>query len=173
MSALARTVYVSNGRAGTVTPIATATNTPGLPIPVGRGPGLIVITPDGGTAYVTSDESIVVPIDTATGTPGAPIRVGVDRPGLHDQPDGIAVAPDGKTVYVANIGSGTVTPIDTATNAPGEPVEVGVRPRAIVITPDSKTAYVVNQSRPQPPPWHDDEAENAGCPSRSRTSAAP
>ena len=119
MSALIRTVYVSNGRGGTVTPIVTATNTPGPPIPVGRGPGLIVITPDGNTAYVTSNESTVVPVDTATGTPGAPIRVGVDRPGLHDQPDGIAITPDGKTVYVANIGSGTVTPIDTATNAPG------------------------------------------------------
>jgi YVTN family beta-propeller protein len=152
VSGLARIVYVSNGRGGTVTPIATAANTPGLPIPVGRGPGLIAITPDGRTAYVTSDESTVVPIDTATGTPGPPIRAGVDRPGLHDQPDGIAITPDGKTVYVANIGSGTVTPIDTATNAPGEPIEVGVRPRSIVITPDSKTAYVVNQSRPQPPP---------------------
>ena len=164
MSALARTVYVSNGRGGTVTPIVTAANTPGPPIPVGLGPGLIVITPDGRTAYVTSDESIVVPIDTATGTPGPPIRVGVDRPGLHDQPDGIAITPDGKTVYVANIGSGTVTPIDTATNAPEEPIEVGVRPRSIVITPDGKTAYVVNQSRPQPPPWHDYEAEKRGLP---------
>ena len=37
-------------------------------------------------------------------------------PGLHDQPDGNAITPDGRTVYVANIGSGTVTPIDTATN---------------------------------------------------------
>jgi len=101
----------------------------------GRGPGLIVITPDGKTAYVTSDESIVVPIDTATSTPGPPIAVGVNRPGLHDQPDGIAITPDGRTVYVANIGSGTVTPIDTATNTPGEPVEVGVRPRAIVNHP--------------------------------------
>ena len=164
MSGPVQTVYVSNGRGGTVTPIDTATNTPGPPIPIGRGPGLIAITPDGKTAYVTSDESIVVPIDTATGTPGAPIRVGVNRPGLHDQPDGIAITPDGKTVYVANIGSGTVTPIDTATNTPGEPVEVGVRPRAIVITPDGKTAYVVNQSRPQPPPWHSYEAEKRGLP---------
>jgi DNA-binding beta-propeller fold protein YncE len=57
--------------------------------------------------------SIVVPIDTATSTPGPPIAVGVNRPGLHDQPDGIAITPDGRTVYVANIGSGTVTPIDT------------------------------------------------------------
>lgn len=101
MSGLARAVYVSNGRGGTVTPIATTTNTPGPPIPVGRGPGLIVTTPDGKTAYITSDESIVVPIDTATGTPGPPITVGVNRSGLHDQPDGIAITPDGKTVYVA------------------------------------------------------------------------
>ena len=152
MSGPVQTVYVSNGRGGTVTPIDTATNTPGPPIPIGRGPGLIAITPDGKTAYVTSDESIVVPIDTATNTPGPPIAVGVNRPGLHDQPDGIVITPDGKTVYVANIGSGTVTPIDTATNAPGEPIEVGVRPRAIGITPDSTTGYMVNQSRPQPPP---------------------
>ena len=157
-------MYVSNGRGGTVTPIDTATNTPGPPISIGPGPGLIGMAPDGRTAYVTSNESIVVPIDTATGTPGAPIRVGVTGPGVHDQPDGIAITPDGRTVYVANIGSGTVTPIDTATNTPGEPVEVGVRPRAIVITPDSRTAYVVNQSRPQPPPWHAYEAEKRGLP---------
>jgi len=161
-----QTVYVSrgDGRGGTVTPIDTATNTLGAPIPIGRSAGLIVMAADGRTAYVTSDESIVVPIDTATGTPGAPIRVGVTGPGLHDQPDGIVITPDGRTVYVANIGSGTVTPIDTATNTPGEPVEVGVRPRAIVITPDGRTAYVVNQSRPQPPPWHSYEAEKRGLP---------
>ena len=174
MSGPVQTVYVSNGRGGTVTPIDTATNTPGPPILIGRGPGLIAITPDGKTAYVTSDESIVVPIDTATNTPGPPIAVGVNRPGLHDQPDGIAITPDGKTVYVANIGSGRVTPIDTATNTPGEPVEVGVRPRAIVITPDGKTAYVVNQSRPQRPPWHSYEAENEDCRRNRRpTPAAP
>ena len=88
MSGLARTVYVSIGRGGTVTPIATATNTPGPPIPVGRGPGLIAITPDGKTAYVTSDESLVVPIDTATGTPGPPIRVGVTAPDSTTSPTG-------------------------------------------------------------------------------------
>ena len=74
MSGPARTVYVSNGRAGTVTPIAAATNTPGPPIPVGRGPGLIVITPDGRTAYVASWQGgTVTPIATETNTPGTPI----------------------------------------------------------------------------------------------------
>ena len=150
------TVYVSNGRGSTVTPIAIATNTAGQPIEVsggpgsGRGPGSIAITPDGKTAYVVMSghpTGTVMPIATASNTPGEPIEVG-------EGPESIAITPDGKTVYVANIGSGTVTPIATATNTPGPPIKVGVRPRAIAITPDGKTAYVANQSRPQPPPWH-------------------
>jgi len=162
---LARTVYVSSGRGGTVTPIATATNTAGEPIEVGggpgsgRGPGLIAVTPDGKTAYVVivGHPGAVVPIATATNTPGPPIEIG-------NHPDGIVITPDGKTVYVANINSGTVTPIATATNTAGEPVVVGVRPRAIAVTPDGKTAYVVNQSRPQPPPWRSYEAGKRGRP---------
>ena len=39
---------------GTVTPIATATNTPGTPINVGTGPAGIAITPNGQTAYVAN-----------------------------------------------------------------------------------------------------------------------
>lgn len=128
MPGLARIVYVSNGRGDTVTPIATATNTPGPPISVSPAPGEIVVTPDGKTAYVTTDGPLVVPIATATSTVGPPIRVGVHRPGLHDKPVALAITPDGKTAYAANIGSGTVTPIDTARNTSGEPIEVGVRP---------------------------------------------
>ena len=119
MPGLARNVYVSNGRGDMVTPIATATNTPGPPIPVSPAPGEIVVTPDGKTAYVTTDGPLVVPIATATSTVGPPIRVGVNRPGLHDKPVALAITPDGRTAYAANIGSGTVTPIATATNTPG------------------------------------------------------
>ena len=35
-----------------MTPIETATNTPGPPIPVGSGPWAFAITPDGKTVYV-------------------------------------------------------------------------------------------------------------------------
>lgn len=167
MSGVARTVYVSNGRGGTVTPIAAATNTPGPPIPVGAGPGLIVITPDGRTAYVVNQSrpqpppwhsyeaekrglpqlapdfrGTVTPIDTATHTPGEPIDVG-------REPLAIAITPDGRTVYAANTYDAstspcTVTPIATATNTPGLPIQVGSGPWAFAITPDSKTAYVIN-----------------------------
>ena len=91
-----KTVYVANtwentGRPasapGTVTPIATATNTPGAPIEVGSQPWAFAITPDGRTAYVASWQSgTVTPIATATNTTGTPVEVG-------DGPYAIAVTP--------------------------------------------------------------------------------
>ena len=134
---------------GIVTPIATATGTPGKPITVGPQPWAIAITPDDRTAYVLNNGSgTVTPIATATNTPGKPITVATNTPGkpitVGPQPWAIAITPDGKNAYVLNNGSGTVTPIATATNTPGTPITVGGDPVAIAITPDSKTAYVLN-----------------------------
>jgi len=82
-----------------VVPISTATNTAGQPIPVGRTPFGIAITPDGKTADVVNGNDgargSVTPISTATNTVGPPIKVG-------QSPDAIAVTPDGKTAYVIN-----------------------------------------------------------------------
>ena len=70
-----------------MTPIRTATNTPGKPIKVGKFPRVIAITPDGRTAYVANQDSgTVTPICTATNTPGKPITVGSD-------PVAIAITP--------------------------------------------------------------------------------
>jgi DNA-binding beta-propeller fold protein YncE len=137
-----KTAYVANGGAGSVTPIATATNTAGPPIIVGGTfVGYVAITPDGKTAYANSGFTTrVTPIDTATNTAGTPITVGFN-------PDQIVVSPDGKTVWVAdagNSGRGTVTPIDTATNTAGTPIPAGNGSGHLAITPDGKTVYVVN-----------------------------
>jgi YVTN family beta-propeller protein len=114
-----------------VTPIATATNTPGKPIKVGVRPSAIAITPDGKTAYVANLLSdTVTPIATATNTPGR--TIGVPR-----LPEAIAITPDGKTAYVA-VWDG-VTSIDTATNTRGRLIRVGTGSirgiAAIVVTP--------------------------------------
>ena len=90
------------------------------------------------TAYVANAGSgTVTPIATAASTAEPPIPTG-------EEPDVIAITPDGKTAYVANAGSGTVTPIATATNTAGAPIPTGQEPDAIAITPDGKTAYVAN-----------------------------
>ncbi|MFI5068585.1 MAG: YncE family protein, partial [Streptosporangiales bacterium] len=106
------TIYVANNSSGTVTPISTATNTPGPAIKVGSNPQDIAVTPDGKTAYVANFYSgTVTPISTATNTPGPAIPTGT-------APGWIAVTPDGKTAYVTNEYSGTVTPISKTHNTP-------------------------------------------------------
>src|SRR5215470_298480 len=71
---------VGSNHAKVVTPVDTATNTPGKPIDVGVGggpwpTGMIVITPDGKTAYVTTAPGPITSINTATGMPGKPINI--------------------------------------------------------------------------------------------------
>ena len=165
-----KTVYVIH-MDGKVTPIDTATNKPGTPIPPGEGScpqwravrhacdrgllaGNFVISPDGKTAYATTMSGchaeclgptvIVTPINTATDTLGTPLKFHVTARGTFGQ---LAITPDGKTAYVTT--GSTVTPINTATNTPGTPIHL--RPARsfgsfwgqIVITPDGETAYVL------------------------------
>ena len=90
------------------------------------------------TGYVAdSFGSTVTPIDTATNKAGTAIQVGED-------PEGIAVSPDGATAYVANSGSNTVTPVSTATNKAGKAIPAGDDPFGVAITPDGKTLYVAD-----------------------------
>ena len=82
-----KTAYVasSEGPYRTVTPISTATNTPGTPIRIALGL-IIALTPDGKTLYAVAWHKIV-PISTTTNTPGTPIPV------RYGQPDEIAITP--------------------------------------------------------------------------------
>src|SRR5436190_265561 len=97
-----------------------------------------------GTAYVADQGERnligrITPINTATNRAEGAIWAGVN-------PEVIAITPDGKTLYVANVGSRTVRPISTATNTPGKPIKVDVGPELIAITPNGKTAYVAGLS---------------------------
>jgi DNA-binding beta-propeller fold protein YncE len=129
------TAYVLSNAPSAVTPIRIATGTAGPVIPIGNNPpGLIAVTPDGKTAYVTSNSELT-PIRTATGTAGPAIPV-------RDGGNFIAIAPDGKTVYDSG-GYYGVVPVRTATNTAGPEIPVA-SPDAITITPDGKTAYVAS-----------------------------
>jgi YVTN family beta-propeller protein len=58
----------------------------------------------------------------------------------------LAIAPDGKHVYVTNNNDdGTVSVITTATGAVSAPITVGIRPLGLAITPDGKHVYVANR----------------------------
>jgi DNA-binding beta-propeller fold protein YncE len=156
----AATVYVSYpgkySSAGELTPISTATNTPGKPIRMGTLGGL-AFTPDGKTAYIEGPKGAVVPVSTATNAPGPPIHV--PMPGYL--PFSITMNPDRKTAYLTfvwSIGSkfsGSIVPISTASNTAGPPIWVTSARRpyvlGIVFSPDGKTAYVAAGSIPTTP----------------------
>ena len=153
-----KTAYTINGfPSRTLTPVDLATSTPGKPVTLSGPPEEIAMAPDG-KAYVTiqtgtgtaSDFRAVyefMSLDLATGTPGKPVK-------LSGQPETIAIAPDGKTVYVVSQPSSTVitvTPVDLTTNTAGKPINLSGKPGptaffgaplAIAITPDGTTAYV-------------------------------
>ena len=98
-------------------------------------------------AYITNQgvypnfSNNVTVIDTTTNKVVTTIDVGL-------APAGVAVAPDGSKVYVANEAvNGTVSVIDTATNAVSATVAVGSSPIGVAVKPDGSKVYVANKGR--------------------------
>ncbi|MFE2225351.1 IPT/TIG domain-containing protein [Streptomyces kronopolitis] len=113
---------------------------PVVTVPVGNGPVSVVISPDGGRAYVTDyGSSAVSVLSTATKAVTATIPVAAG-------PWGAAVSPDGRRLYVASLGAGTVSTIDTATNAVIGTVEHMGNPVELAVTPDGAHLFVACQS---------------------------
>jgi YVTN family beta-propeller protein len=89
--------------------------------------------------YVTNSNNVTV-IDTNTNTVVTRIPVGI-------APSGVAVAPDGKHVYVANSDyshdhDSTVSVINTATNTVVATFTVLQNPYAVAVSPDGRRLYV-------------------------------
>jgi len=96
-------------------------------------------------AYITNfKDNTVSVIDTARNIVTATVDVG-------SGPEGVAVTPDRKKVYVVNSGNffgslpGTVSVIDTATNKVIDTVNVGYYPTGIAVNPNGKKVYVASQ----------------------------
>lgn len=88
--------------------------------------------PNAGT--ITGDGTVSV-IDTATNTVVATVRVG-------ESPRGIAVSPDGTSVYVANTLGSSISVLDAQTNVVTATIPVAL-PFGVAITPDGARLYVV------------------------------
>lgn len=110
------------------------------PIPIeGRLPTHIAITPDGGTAYVTSGFfSDVASVDLQLASE-------VERPiPVESEPSEVVVSPDGRSAYVLR---GTaektgVTVLDIWGNGAAVSIRLDMNPADFDLTPDGKTLYV-------------------------------
>jgi len=109
-------------------------------IVTGRGPAGMALDQKLGRAYVAlmGDDSIES-IDVLAGEV-------INRLRLHpgDQPQELALTPDGKTLLVANKGTNTVSFIDAASLVELNRVDVGREPNSVLIHPNGIRAFVFN-----------------------------
>jgi DNA-binding beta-propeller fold protein YncE len=143
-------VSAAHAGAETVTPIRTATNRAGKPIPIASykyRAVSIAATPGGRTVYVLSQNlwsrtgnpsytGIVTEITTASGKASRPISIG-------RSPSDLVITPNGKAVYVS-LAAGVI-PISTAHNRVGGLIHAGVYPDVLAVTPGGKTVFAADQ----------------------------
>ncbi len=72
-------------------------------------------------------------------------NIGPSNPSGAYLPDGMALSPDGKTLYVALNGNNTLGEINTLTNTLTNRITVGDAPRQIVLADHGTVAYVSNE----------------------------
>ncbi|MBB5960518.1 YVTN family beta-propeller protein [Saccharothrix tamanrassetensis] len=134
-----RRVYVVNGRSGVVTAVDPGAGVVGR-IQTGVQLAQAVLRPDGERLYVTGS-GVVAVIQPNPFRLIAAIKVG-------NQPQGIAVTPDGAELYVANTGDGTVSVLDTKSATVITTVTVGGLPQQVAISPDGGEVYVSSLNLP-------------------------
>jgi YVTN family beta-propeller protein len=136
------TVYVVNYGDDTVSVIDTATNqVAGDPIEVSFLPVKVAFSPDGTQAFVSNSLDYTVSvINTATRSVVNAVFVGVDLfNDVLNEPDGVAVTPNGKRVYVAIFGRNgagdTLRVFSSVTGRVVGSAKLGRAPFAVAISP--------------------------------------
>ncbi len=133
-------------------------------IAVGEHPNQLVLHPKDHRLFVAcASSNTVVVIDTLRGIVTETIRTSLfPRAPEGSTPCAVAVAPDGKLLYVANADNNCVAVIDVAVPDKSEVkgyIPTGWYPTSVAVTPDSKTLLVGvgkgNQTKANPRPKSD------------------
>ena len=154
------TVDVSDGQTTTTAPVSVYVAPIRLQnqasIAVGTTPSAALVSPDGQRLYVANTGSNTVSvINTGTGQKidASPSNIFSTDISVGSSPGALALSPDGKRLYVANTGSGTVSVINTDTyaridanpsNIFSTDITVGSSPSALAFGSDGRL-YVANR----------------------------
>lgn len=127
-------VVAYGGRSIDIFDIATRQRVREIDLSPNEGPHGIVWLPDGRIIATTERSRSLTIVDPRRGVSA----IATDQQGTHM----VAVSPDGRRAYTANIGSGTVSVLDLAAGAKLRDIVVGGRPEAIALSPDGRTLWV-------------------------------
>lgn len=107
-------------------------------IPLGehRRPHGAVFLPDGRLAVTSEVSRAVLVVDLARDSVVRVLPTG--QAGTHM----LVLSPDGKTVYTANVGSGSVSALDVSGAAPARTAAVAPRTEGIALSPDGRRLWV-------------------------------
>ena len=100
----------------------------------------IAVTPNDKQVWVVNpdDDSVtVINVQNDANQKVAEIPVG-------DEPQNLAIHPNGRVVYVSNTVSGTISVIDAASRRVVDTIRVGTEPYGIALTPNGRKLYVAN-----------------------------
>ncbi len=189
MGADRRHLYVSNWGSRSVSVVDTVKTRRVRNIKVGLRPNDMALARDGRLFVACAGDNTVHVIETktveSTEAEASPTRrppegtreiistsLYLDSP-EGSTPDGVAVSPDGRTLFVANADNNSVAVVDISNSISEEArknresvsvvegfIPVGWYPSAVAVSPDNQTLFVANgkglASRPNFPPLTDD-----------------
>jgi len=129
-------VVAYGGQTIDVFDVATRTKLRTIDLAPGQGPHGIFWLSDGRIVATTERSQSLTIVDTRDRDRVSSIVTG--QQGTHM----VAVTPDRRRAFTANIGSGTVSVIDLAAGRKLSDLAVGGRPEGIALTPDGRTLWV-------------------------------
>ncbi|HEY0325357.1 MAG TPA: cytochrome D1 domain-containing protein [Allosphingosinicella sp.] len=116
--------------------IATRERLRSIDLSPNQGPHGIAWLPDGRILATTERSQSLTIVDTSRGDAVSAISTG--QRGTHM----VAVTPDFRRAFTANIPDGTVSVLDLASGAKLRDIQVGGNPEGIALTPDGRTLWV-------------------------------
>jgi YVTN family beta-propeller protein len=132
-----KTVYVAN-QAGPVSVLDVASQQVIATIAVDF-PLAVRVSPDGNQLFVATGGSTVVVVDVGTRAVTGTIEVGFS-------PNGFAVHPNGRQLYVSNFLAGTVSEVDMSTGDLLRSFAVGGTPQEMALDRKGARLYVANEA---------------------------